>query len=408
MSVTALRQEAPEPVAKTDEPNIALLMETDPSIVIREPEKLLQLYTRIDADIAAQVPDLTTDKGRKAIASLAFKIARTKTAVEGAAKKMTEDFRKATDEVNSTRNAIVESLATKQKLARKPLTDWEDAEEERVKRVNDDIAAFRSAASIPMGMTATELAERIEDLKRQEIDPAVFQDRYDEAVATKAASVAAMVDAHGRLVKAEAEAAELECLREAQGKRDFADRILEHIRQARVGMIGGQPYGYAMIIHELQNKVQASEVAPEYQERVETARVEALAFVNQAHEEAQRRRETEAKEEQERRDKEAAEVARLNAIAETERKAREETEALARKQKAELDRIAQEQAQQEAEARRIKAEADKRAADKAHRADVMRAVKEALMEAGEIDEPTAKQIVMALVSGSIPHTTITF
>ncbi|MGJ4855558.1 hypothetical protein ACN6KF_001504 [Labrys sp. La1] len=359
MSVTALRAEAPETVEKTDEPNIALLMEADPSIVIREPEKLASLYKRIDADIAAQAPDLTTEKGRKAIASLAFKITRTKTAVEAAAKKMTEDFRKATAEVNATRNAIVESLEAKQKQARKPLTDWETAEEARITRVRDDIAAFRANAAIPMGMTAAELVERIEDLRLQDIDPEVFQDRHDEAVAVKAASLATMYETHVRLLQEEADKAELDRLREAQAKRDAEDAARAESER-------------------LAAKARADAEA-------EQARIAAAA-------------------EQARQD--AIEQERLKHQAELDRikKERDDTE---KARQAEADRIAREQADKAAEEKRKADEDAKRAANVAHRTKIKTAAKKAIIGIGA-DEDLAIKIIQAIVAGEVPAVVMQF
>ncbi|WP_454813825.1 hypothetical protein [Labrys neptuniae] len=419
MSVTALRAEAPETVDQNEDTGTALQVEADPAVVLRDPEKLAALYKRIDGKIAAHVPDLTTEKGRKATASLAFQIARTKTGIDAAAKKMTEEYRKATAEVNATRNEIVEQLEVKQKQARKPLTDWEDAEKARVERVIAELTRLRSAAIISIDETSSSIAERIATLQAEEFDREVFRDEWDEADRLKQMAIVRLEESLARILKEEADKAELDRLREEQAKRNFADSILDHINQARMGFIGGQPYPFVMIVRELEEKVRSSEVAPEYQDRVEAARIEALDFVKATHEEGQRKREAEAKAEQERREQEAATNAARDAaekvtreaeqaLAEERRKHQAELDRIERDRKAEADRIAQDHAAKETAERRVKAEADKRAADRTHRAEIMRAVKEGLMEAGEIDEATAKQIVMALVAGSIPHTTITF
>lgn len=358
MSVTALRAEAPETP-------IALLIEENPGIVLQEPAKLAALYDKMKADIAAHVPDLSTEKSRKAIGSLAYKIARTKTAIDDAGKKLNEDLRKEINVVDAKRREIRDTLDGMRDQVRKPLDDWEAAEEQRENDIAELRSYFQSARILQVGTTAAQIAERMNEVRQKEL-PAddVLRDAKPEILELRTLVISDLLDARTRTEKAEADAAELERLREEQRKRE-----LEEIER------------------------QAAADAESRRVEAEKAEQERLAA--------------------------AAEKARLDAIAETERKAREEKEALERKHQAELDRIerdrkaeadriAQEQVQQEAEARRVKAEADRRAADKAHRATVMRAVKEALMEAGEIDEASAKQIVMALVSGAIPHTTIAF
>lgn len=356
-----------EPVEET---NIALLVETDPSIVIREPKKLAALYKRIDADIASQVPDLTSDKGRKAIASLAFKIARTKTAVEGAAKKMTEEFRKATAEVNSTRNAIVEALEAKQKQARKPLTEWEAAEDERLAAVKDEMTRLRSAGIVAQHETSGDIAARIADLEAETFDSAVFRDELDEADRLKQMALVALGEAHSRALTQEAEKAELERLRKADEER----RRREAERQA-------------------------AEVAA--------------------------RRQKEAAEAEQKRIADAAEKARLDAIAETERKAAADRKALEdahqaelaglqkekdeadRARQAEADRIAKQKAADEAEAKRKADEEAKRAANVAHRARVKGAAKKAIVALGA-DEDLAVKIVQAIVAGEVPAVSMRF
>ena len=42
------------------------------------------LLSRIEAEVRAHAPDTTTNKGREAIASLAYKVSRSKTALDGA------------------------------------------------------------------------------------------------------------------------------------------------------------------------------------------------------------------------------------------------------------------------------------------------------------------------------------
>ena len=60
---------------------------------------------------------------------------------------------------------------------------------------------------------------------------------------------------------------------------------------------------------------------------------------------------------------------------------------------------------------KIKAEAAakaKREADAKHRATVMGAAKEALMKHAGIDEEAARQAVLAIRAGEVPHVSITF
>lgn len=76
--------------------------------------------------------DVTTEKGRKEIASVAFKIARSKTTLDNAGKQLTADWREQTSKVNASRKKATEFLDKLKDEIRKPLTEYENAEKERV------------------------------------------------------------------------------------------------------------------------------------------------------------------------------------------------------------------------------------------------------------------------------------
>ncbi len=66
---------------KTD---IVALVEANPVMVLTDKEKFSQFYEEMKRETDAHVPDLTTDKGRKAIASLARRVATTKVLIDDA------------------------------------------------------------------------------------------------------------------------------------------------------------------------------------------------------------------------------------------------------------------------------------------------------------------------------------
>lgn len=415
-----------EQVEQTEETNIALLMESNPGIVITEPKALALLYEHIDNKIMLQVPDLTTDKGRKAIASLAHTIARTKTAVEGAAKKMTEEYRRLTGEVNTKRNEVVAKLQEKQDLARRPLDEWEKAEDDRIQRVADDIAAFKANASVHAGESSGEIAERLADVERQEIEQEVFQDRFDEAVAFKAQAIAILKDGHARALKQEADSIELARLREESDrraeedrKRGRAEQVLEYIKQVRMGFLGVLPQPFGILLHELETKIIPEEHDEPYRERIEFARQEAYEYLSEAMQKQGEEKRQREQQEAQLRAEQAAEEAKRNAIEEEQRKAQDALDKQARDHQAELDRIEadrqreiklEEARQKHAdEQKRIATEAEeRRKRNRAHQAAILGAAKDALMVACELDEPTAKAVIMAIYTHKIPSVKVEF
>jgi colicin import membrane protein len=67
-----------ETIERTD---VALVLQ-NPVAVLTDGAKFDALYASIKAEATAHQPDTATDKGRKAIAAMAFKITRTKTAID--------------------------------------------------------------------------------------------------------------------------------------------------------------------------------------------------------------------------------------------------------------------------------------------------------------------------------------
>lgn len=69
-----------------------------------------KLYSQVKEAVDRHVPDLSTKGGRDAIASVAYKVARTKTALVAQGKKLTEGWRDQTKKVNAACNTIEERL----------------------------------------------------------------------------------------------------------------------------------------------------------------------------------------------------------------------------------------------------------------------------------------------------------
>ena len=73
---------------------LAKAVETNPALVLINSKAKEGLFKHIQDEIANFKPDTSTAKGRDAIKSFAFKITKTKTAIDAAGKTLTEDARK--------------------------------------------------------------------------------------------------------------------------------------------------------------------------------------------------------------------------------------------------------------------------------------------------------------------------
>jgi hypothetical protein len=214
----------------TETPDIVALFEASPSIVLLDKDKGEAFYAAVKADVEAHVPDLTTAKGRDAIKALAYKVTRTKTAIVAAGKELTAEWRKQTEKVNAARNDAEERFAALAEAARKPLTDWEDAETARQDRIKTVLERLQSAPGLLVGDTSETIAARLAEVEAVVIDDAF--DEYQEAgEKLRATAVAALTALLSRARQEEADRAELERLRAAEAERQAeADRAAQAAR----------------------------------------------------------------------------------------------------------------------------------------------------------------------------------
>ena len=342
-------------LASAEEPipsPIAPYVEANPASVLLKPKVRELFLAEIGAEIAAHTPDLTTKKGRDEIASLAYKVSRTKAPIETAAKALTEDFRKRTAAVNAEKKDVLEKLDDLRDAARAPLDAWEAEEAKREAVLKATFESIDAAMRVLASDTSETVKARISRMEAIE-DNADFHEARSRALDTLTA-------AYERLVKDEADRAELAKLRAEADERKRQEAERELAEQER--------------LTAERREREASEAAA-HAEREAQERIAA----------AERRRADEAAAEAKR--AAGAEISRLAA-----------------------EKLALERAWQHrlAEEKRVADEDAARQKDRKHRADVMTAAKVALMRAGSIDEATAKEIVKALVAGQIPNVTVNF
>jgi hypothetical protein len=223
---------ATAPILEVVEPgtDIVEAVAQNPGLVLLDQGKRDAFYDRLKAETDKHVPDLTTDKGRKEIASLAFKVTRTKTAIDAARKQLTEDWRTKTSQANAAGKEITDRLDALAADVRRPLTEWETAEKTRVAECQAVIQRLRDAAVVTIDDTSADIRARGAEIFDIMIDEDRFQDLYAVADTLKAATIKSLTEAMRRLKREEEERAELEALRAQNAERE---RIAEEQRLAR-------------------------------------------------------------------------------------------------------------------------------------------------------------------------------
>ncbi len=322
---------------------------------------------QIRAEIDAFVPDVSTKKGRDAIASIAHKVARSKTALDNVGKDLVAELKEIPKKIDAERKRMRDTLDAWKDEVRAPLNEWEQAEADRVAGHERRIEELRTIDT--EDRTAAEIASAISLIEEVEIGPE-WEEFEAEAHRVKAATITTLQQALTKRQAYEAEQAELERLRAEAAQREQKDREERIAREAA-----------EQAQREAEQRAQA--------EREAAAKREADAKA------AAERRELELKLQAEQAEREKLEAQQRAEQAERDAESRAERAAAAERQ-----RQADEQA-------RIEAEAKAREADIAHKTAVLTSIKEAFMGAG-ITEEQAKAIINMIRKGEVPSVSITY
>ncbi len=331
--------------------------------IYQTPNGLDPYIERIRQEVTGHAPNLKTDKGRKEIASRAFKVRKIKAALDGLGKEQVDRLKEIPKLIDAERKRMRDELDALADEVRKPLTDWEEAEASRVALHRADLDGMADQAREVGGLDVETLRQRIATVESAAIGES-WEEFEAEAHRVKAKALEILNTALAERQKHEAEQAELADLRRKQAEQEQKDREAEIARQAA-------------------EKARADAEAKAQAERDAAAKREADAKA------AQVKAEQDAKDaaERQRRAEEQAEAERLASV----ERAKQAAEAA---RQAEIKRQADEKAAEEAEQRR-------REEDKAHKASINNAALAAFIENGLPDE-CAKQAVILIAKGLIP------
>lgn len=116
------------------------------------------------------VPDVATAKGRKEIASLANRVARSKTLLDDLGKNLVAEWKQKAAVVDNSRKKIRDELDALKAEARAPLTKWENDELARVSALKNKVATIQSFANLDMTSSADSIQNKIDELNKINID----------------------------------------------------------------------------------------------------------------------------------------------------------------------------------------------------------------------------------------------
>ncbi|HDS4319250.1 TPA: hypothetical protein QHW82_002880 [Klebsiella pneumoniae] len=181
-------------------------------------DQLDPLIEAIEKEARSLVPDVTTKKGRDAIASMAHKVARSKTYIDNAGKDLVAELKALPKQIDESRRVVRERLDALKDEVRRPLTEWE-AEQERIKAEEAMNALHFEALAMNEGFDR-QLAARIESDHEMAL---LMNDAFDREQAEKKAEAERQRIAREEEIKRQAEAkAKREAAEKAQREIDAA------------------------------------------------------------------------------------------------------------------------------------------------------------------------------------------
>lgn len=220
--------------------NIATPTETTQLVTIPK-DSALSVFTtaeaidpflaRIREEIDAFTPDISSAAGRKAVASMAYKVAQTKTYLESVGKALADEQKEIPKKIDACRKQVRDTLDQWRDEVRKPLTDWEAAEDARVKAHTDAITVLNELSRTAPGRDSAGLKESLAQVQAVVIGPACEEFEADYARAKEAAR-SSLIEELTRAEIRESEAAELARLRADAAARAETDRIAAIQREA--------------------------------------------------------------------------------------------------------------------------------------------------------------------------------
>lgn len=255
---------------------------------------------RLSEIVAAWEPlDVTTPKGRENIASRAYRITKVKTAIEGIGEKLAADAKKVPGLIDATRRYAKTTLDALRDEVRKPLTEWEAAENIRLAKHRETLARLNVLATATAALPVPNLRNALATVEA--VDASACEEFEGEISIAKGNALSVIRLALVARERAEAEAEELAKLRAEKAERDRLDREADIAAEAAAAATRREREA----AEARERKLRADKEAAE-QHAVETAaRVKAEM-------EAQKRAEIE---EQERRERNVAHKRKVNKAA---------------------------------------------------------------------------------------------
>ncbi|MBD8099838.1 hypothetical protein IFR08_10895 [Pseudomonas fluorescens] len=358
---------------------------------------LQQVRAKVD-EFKRVLPDLKTDKGRKAYASMAHQIAKSKNALEAVGKEISAKQKEIPKLIDAERRRVWDTLESWQKEVRQPLDDWQAAEDARVAKHNEGMQQIKDMAMFAATPPASVVARVIVDLEAIEINDA-WEEFLPEAAQAKDRTLSLLRALHAERLQHEAEQAELSRLRaeaeaQAQRARDaaIAQAAADQARREAAERAEAERLAAACREQDLLDQAAAAQRAAAQAALDAEAAAERQRLQLQLQAEQAERQSAQAK---------------VDKLAAEQRAEQERIAAVRRAEEAAEQARQDERRRADAAAAEIVRQQEMRERDEAHRRAINRTALEAFI-AGGMPEECAKQAVKLIAQRKIPAITISY
>ena len=190
------------------------------------------LFERVSENARSVVFDMGVKKDRESLKSFAYSLARIKTTVDNHGKELVSGIKQQAAVIDADRKFWRDNMELLQDEIRKPLTDFEQAEKDRISKhvaAINEIKEINSDGTLAGGSEC--IKKSIDWLENKVVDSS-FEEYKEQAKLAKFETLEVLRKALGVREKFEAEQAELERLRQAEILRQQQEREAQIAREA--------------------------------------------------------------------------------------------------------------------------------------------------------------------------------
>jgi colicin import membrane protein len=210
-------------------------LETCTAVQIFEPGFIDPVIEQIEAEARSEASrlDISTEGNRKALASLAYKVARSKTFIDTQRLALVADEKKRLKRIDEEGRRIWTRLEALQDEVRKPLTEWEEADKRRIAGHEAALAEIMTAGSESLwnwqSLSAEAMRDRWAEIAR---DTRNWEEFAARAAGVKVVTRSQIAQALEKRMTHDREQAELAKLRAEAAEREQREREERIAREA--------------------------------------------------------------------------------------------------------------------------------------------------------------------------------